>query len=226
MSILWVAVLAIGGSPLDNSTNTPSASASTTPPLAISRSTEATIPPAAEPVPRSGKELADAAHAALAHWAKAKGDDVQAAARELLAIYREVLQDKKLAVSQRERLRMSLRSRLMQLETELKRTATAPESVALAKKQVVLAQQGLAQNGGGANAGFGGGQNGNNNNADAGQDLVDLIENTISPKQWDINGGNCTIYYWKQQHAIVVRATDDVHADISDALDQLNQAGH
>ena len=226
MSILWVAVMAMGASPLDGVQ--PSASTTS---LAISRSTENTPPAAAEPAPRSGKELADAAHTALAHWAKAKGDDVQAAARDLLGIYREIEQDKKLAVSQRENLRMSVRGRLMQLAADIKRASAglktvAPKSVAVGKNRDVLEQGGVAQNGGGAGAGFGGGQNGNNNNADAGQDLVDLIENTISPKQWDINGGNCTIYYWKLQHAIVVRATDDVHADISDALDQLNQAGH
>ena len=67
---------------------------------------------------------------------------------------------------------------------------------------------------------------GQNANADNGQQLVDLIQNTISPKSWDVNGGNCSIYYWQQQHAIVVRATGDVHGQISDTLEQLNRAGH
>ena len=71
-----------------------------------------------------------------------------------------------------------------------------------------------------------GGAAGQNANADNGQQLVDLIQTTISPKSWDVNGGNCTIYYWQQQHAIVVRATGDIHGEISDTLEQLNRAAH
>ena len=82
----------------------------------------------------------------------------------------------------------------------------------------VLAGKGVA-------AGGGAGAAGQNANADDGQALVDLIQNTISPKSWEMNGGACTIYYWQPQHAIVVRATGDVHDDISDALEQLNRAG-
>ena len=65
-----------------------------------------------------------------------------------------------------------------------------------------------------------------NANADNGQQLVDLIQNVISPKCWDVNGGACSIYYWQPQHAIVVRATGDVHDEISDTLEQLNRSNH
>ena len=75
-------------------------------------------------------------------------------------------------------------------------------------------------------AAAGGAAAGQNANADNGQVLVDLIQNVICPKSWDVNGGACTISYWQQQHAIVVRATDDVHGQISDALEQLNRASH
>ena len=64
------------------------------------------------------------------------------------------------------------------------------------------------------------------NSPDNGQQLVDLIQSVISPKSWEANGGNCTIYYWQQQRAIVVRATDDVHGQVSDTLEQLNRATH
>ena len=63
-------------------------------------------------------------------------------------------------------------------------------------------------------------------NTDSGQQLVDLIQTVICPKCWDINGGACTIYYWQPQHAIVVRATGDVHEQISDTIGQLDRAGH
>ncbi len=99
------------------------------------------------------------------------------------------------------------------------------KSVAATDNPRPMAQVGVPAGGGGG--GFGGPGGGQQNAAaDNGQALVDLIQNTISPKSWDANGGNCTIYYWQQQHAIVVRATGDIHGEISDALQQLDRASH
>jgi len=194
---------------------------------------QATAPAAAA---RSGLELSGVAHAAMRQWAKATDQEADTAARELLGIYREIQQDTRLARSQRETLRLAVRGRLDQLCTQIvKRIAkdkaaakmnSAVKSVAANKNKqgdVVLAQVGLPAGGG---AGFGGTAAGPNANADNGQQLVDLIQNVICPKSWDVNGGACSIYYWQQQHAIVVRATGDVHGEISDTLEQLNRASH
>ena len=226
MSIFLAVVLTVSGNP--SSAAVPDA----TPPAK-----------AAVPAPRSGRELADATHAALRKWAKASDKDADAAARSLLVIYCELQQDTQLARSTRENLRTTVRARLDQLGTQLsKRIAKgkAPskadstkadptkadpsvKSIAAAGSPKPLAQVGVPAGGGG----FGGPANGQQNaTVDNGQALVDLIQNTISPKSWDVNGGNCTIYYWQQQHAIVVRATGDVHGEISDALEQLNRASH
>jgi hypothetical protein len=186
--------------------------------------------------------LSDAAHAALRHWAKASDQEADAAARELLGIYREIQQDTGLARSQRETLRLTVRARLDQLCTQIgKRIAkdkapakpavsakpnAAVKSVAANSDQpggAVLAGVGVPAGGG---AGVGGAGAGQNANADNGQQLVELIQNTICPKCWDVNGGACSIYYWQQQRAIVVRATGDVHGEISDTLEQLERAGH
>ncbi len=182
---------------------------------------------------RSGRELSEAAHAAMRHWAKATDQEAEAAARELLGIYREILQDTRMAASQRESLRVTVRARLDQLSTQISKriakdkaaakTNTAVQSVGVnnsLQPSPVLAQMGVPA-GGGA-----GGAAGQNANADAGQQLVNLIQTTISPKSWDVNGGNASIYYWQPQHAIVVRATGDIHGQISDTLEQLNRAGH
>jgi hypothetical protein len=227
MSIFLAVVLSISGNPSS------AAAQDATPPAK-----------AAVPAPRSGRELADATHAALRKWAKASDKDADAAARSLLVIYCELQQDTQLARSTRENLRTTVRARLDQLSTQIgKRIAKdkAPskadsakadptkadpnvKSVAAAGSPKPLAQVGVPAGGGG---GLGGPANGQQNaTADNGQLLVDLIQNTISPKSWDVNGGNCTIYYWQQQHAIVVRATGDVHGEISDALEQLNRASH
>ena len=68
---------------------------------------------------RSGRELSEAAHAAMRHWAKATDQEADAAARELLGIYREIQQDTRMARSQRETLRLTVRARLDQLCTQI-----------------------------------------------------------------------------------------------------------
>ena len=161
----------------------------------------------------------------MRHWAKATDQEADAAARELLGIYREIQQDTRMARSQRETLRLTVRARLDQLCTQIgKRIAKEKAAPSRTPRSIRLREVGCgghqqadrarpsrrwacrlaAEQGGGA-------VGGQNANADAGQQLVDLIQNTISPKSWDVNGGACTIYYWQQQHAIVVRATGDVH---------------
>ena len=175
--------------------------------------------------------MSEAAHAALRRWAKVSDQDADAAARELLGIYREIQQDKGMARSQRETLRVTVRARLDQLCTQISKRIAKDKTAAKSsvksvaadkttKAASILAGVGVAQGG----AGVGGA--GQNANADNGQQLVNLIQTVISPKSWDTNGGACSIYYWQQQRAIVVRATDNVQDQISDTLEQLERASH
>jgi hypothetical protein len=217
MSIILITILAVSTNPSDPTPDNAAPVVQSAAPAAM----------------RSGRELSEAAHAAMRRWAKVADPEAEAAARDLLNIYREIQQDTRMARSQRETLRVTVRARLDQLCTQITRriakdkpaakAGSGVKSVAANKNSaggVALAQIGLPP-------GAAGGQNANaNTNADYGQQLVDLIQNTISPKSWDVNGGSATIYYWQQQHAIVVRATDDVHGEISDTLEQLNRASH
>jgi hypothetical protein len=217
MSIFLAVVLSVSASPTD-----------TAKPDAVPAAKAPTAP-----VARSGRELSDAAHAAMRKWAKASDKEADAAARDLLGIYCELQQDIKLARSTRETLRTTVRARLDQISTQIgkriasdkanAKTDSKVKSVAAAGNPRPLAQVGAAVGGG---AGFGGQGGAQGAPADNGQILVDLIQNTIAPKSWDVNGGNGSIYYWQQQHAIVVRNTSEVHGEISDALEQLNRAGH
>jgi hypothetical protein len=52
---------------------------------------------------------------------------------------------------------------------------------------------------------------------DDGQALVELIQATIAPQSWDVNGGSGSIVYWPAWHVLVVRQTDDVHEQIGGA---------
>ena len=230
MSFALAAILAISANPYGTTQETAT--------TAVQSAAPATTAPAA---PRSGRELADAAHAALRHWIKATDQEADAAARELLGIYREILKDTGLGRSQRETLRLNVRARLDQLCTQIEKriakenlaaklngkSTTAKPGAVVASVAANQGRQGgaaLAQVGVQPGAGNSGAA-GQNANADNGQALVDMIQTVICPKSWDVNGGECTIYYWQQQHAIVVRATGDVHEAISDAIDQLERAG-
>jgi hypothetical protein len=60
---------------------------------------------------------------------------------------------------------------------------------------------------------------------DYGPELVDLIQRTIAPQTWDVNGGLGTIYYWRPGRALVVRQTGNVHDQIGGLLEQMGRMG-
>jgi len=217
MSMIWIAVLL---------------AAPTTESAAAAGSAAQIETPAAT---RSGRELKEAVQAALRRWAKVGDKDagkdgdneVNAAAREFLSLYRDLQSDAKLPVAQREELRRKVRCRLAQLAQKISRRVArqsreaareGPASVSRMKDLGgVLAQQAGAAAGPPAAA--------NNADDDDGPALVDLIQRTIAPTTWDVNGGPGVIYYWRNQRALVISASDDVHEEVGDLLEQLQRAG-
>ncbi|NUQ63259.1 MAG: hypothetical protein HUU20_12335 [Pirellulales bacterium] len=181
---------------------------------------------AAASSPSNSQPLDDAVHAALRRRARPTDEEAKPAARELLAVYGALEQDGHLPKAQRERLRVQVRRRLLKLADQItyveaveKRNADMrrPKSVQLPDgKPEALAQiqGGPAQRG---QAGFGGGP------PDAGEQLVDLIQRTIAPSTWDVNGGPGAIYYWRPGRALSVRQTSEVHHRLGGLLDQIRQ---
>lgn len=112
------------------------------------------------------------------------------------------------------------------LRTIKKKTAIAerrkkkrPQKIEI--KPEVLGQLNQALNGGRANR-----NNRPNNNlfpADYGPMLVELIQQTISPSSWDVNGGASTIQYWRPGMALVVRAPQSLHEETAPVLRQLRR---
>lgn len=207
---------------------------------------------------RTGTELRDAVRSALRRWARPSDKAADLAAREFLALYRELQADDRLALGQREQLRTKVRGRLLKLSEQISRRAAVqrrlardrrPESVDAATGiPDVLAQFGAPRPGGFgwpggfggpgfggpgfAGPGFGGGMPGGGPfgagagvNDDYGQDLVELIQHTIAPNTWDVNGGLGTIYYWRPGRAMVIRQTGEVHGQIGDLLEQMGRIG-
>ena len=52
-------------------------------------------------------------------------------------------------------------------------------------------------------------------------DLIRLIQSTIEPSFWDVNGGVGTIVFYAPLNALVVRATEDIHYKIGGSISQL-----
>lgn len=198
---------------------------------------------------RTGSCLSEAVHKALARWARPAENEAQAAAREFLTLHEELASDGRLPAGARQFLRGKVRARLSQLAVQIQKTlppnaypqnlsqnchgtlsgfgnrettkgiGIGPKTLkAPSASAVVLAQQpprpGMAAAGANPVAA-----------PDAGQDLVELIQKTIAPASWDVNGGLGTIYYWPSNHALVVRQTGEVHHEVGQVLEQLERLG-
>ncbi len=109
---------------------------------------------------------------------------------QLVKLHQELAADTRFSTSRTLKLlAMKLRARLRRVQKELSRE--------------------LEQGSPGELAGSRGGRAQQANNAQA---LVELIQTTISPASWDVNGGQSTIVYFAPRHALVVRAPAEVHS--------------
>lgn len=106
-----------------------------------------------------------------------------------------------------------------------KKKPAAPADVAPTDQ--VLAQQ-LGPNGGVPGQGQGGqpagGRPGVPQSFDYGPELVDIIQTVISPKTWDINGGNGAVVYYAPLRVLVISAPGEVHPQIGGLLGQMRAA--
>lgn len=129
---------------------------------------------------------------------------------------------------------VTIRDRINRQITDAKRadkSRKASGSVAATQENRVLAQQVPAPpNAGNARQGIGQGlavtgiQRAAGLPADMGPELVELIEATISPATWNINGGPGAIVYYAPLHVLVVAAPQNVHEEIAGVIRQLNIA--
>lgn len=82
----------------------------------------------------------------------------------------------------------------------------------------------------GGQAGAGGGANGNGNGSDFdqavnanGASLVSLIQKTVAPNSWDVNGGAGSVTFYNNLRALVVRQTEETHSDLDAVLNGLRR---
>jgi len=126
------------------------------------------------------------------------------------------------SISNRTRLEHRRRNRKTARSSE-GASATKPAKIEI--RQEVLAQLNAAAGGNAANAGVNvqNANGANQGNQDYGPMLVDLIQRTISPGSWDVNGGLSTIQYWAPRRVLVVRAPQDLHDNVAPVLKQLRK---
>ena len=202
MSSAWILTVALVGPPpeLADSAQLPEAAV-----------TSAAIDAAQRKTPRSPNEIRDSYRLALRSASKkanAKPEDVVPA---LTAIYIELGTAKGIAHSEKARMRGVVKVRLEKLQSELRRKNIRRKR-ALSKDRRRLAR---LTNGRNTDQLGGGGE------IARAVELIELIQTTISPSSWDINGGNGRIRYFPLLKVLVVRATGEVHHQIGGVLPQL-----
>lgn len=183
----------------------------------------------------SGLPLLEAVRGSLRKWARPTDAQAGEAARELLMRYNQLEADKAMPRHRRTEYLGVYRSRLRRLSDQMEKklvkegrmqpaTIRAPGGSNAAMGQMFGGGGVNMQQGGGA-FNFGGGANagGRRIPGDYGPDLVELIQKTICPRTWDVNGGPGVIRYWPAQHSIIVTAPQAAHDEINGVLRQLEK---
>ena len=163
------------------------------------------------------------------------------AIRQMAALYRELAEDPRVETSDTlKSYKAKVWSRLTRIRDELKKRQKREQRLNKTKvsqeEQLVLqkASESLAEQVSLMNYSLGGpsqvlsqtgGALGGGGVADHGAELIDLIERTIRPDFWDTNGGPGSIFYYAPLHALVVRATSEMHGDVGGLLRALRRAG-
>ena len=168
------------------------------------------------------KHYADTLSRRLIAEATAKSNaDHELAVIELTKLYSELINDPRLRTSPTlNQYRIKLRARLMKVLRELEIRIAREVSLATRSNSDQL-QYALQRHLSAANRQMGGAKHllaprAGANVPDYGPQLVALIQRTITPQFWDVNGGPGAIVYYAPLRLLVVRATSQVHGQIRD----------
>jgi hypothetical protein len=160
------------------------------------------------------RELRRQVDVALRAEATAKTTDQRrAAVRALVDLVQKIDSAAAVPAADRQRERNRVRTRLAAVHRELERPGAA-NPAAVNNRPPLLAQVAPAPAGGPANPAA---------PADHGDDLAELIRQTIAPHTWDVNGGNGVIVYFPARRVLVVRQQAEVHWGLADVIGQLRR---
>ncbi len=126
--------------------------------------------------------------------------------RALVGLYQQLEHVKGLSDIEHRKIRFGLLLRLMQMHQQLQ----------INRRNALYKQQRMA-NPNTANPLAGGGA------FNTGDELIDLIQTTVAPDTWDINGGPGAIRYFRPLNALVIRAPGSTHHEVGEMLEQLRR---
>ena len=190
---------------------------------------EAQTSPSFDKSPRAIHAISKAARSALRSEATAESvAEREAAIRELITVYEQAAHHARFWTSKTLQQRaLQIRHRLEHVHKDLVEAAL-PRPERLEHPQTVLAQRldNPGFNARGANPvpnaiPF----NANAANTNSSQELIELIERTITPTVWQAAGGNASMAYFHPSLALVVTADHETHRRVAALLDGLRQAG-
>jgi hypothetical protein len=186
-----------------------------------------------KPAKRLAAEIDRDISAALKREANAKSlQERGQAIEQLCMLHYEITSDERFTMlDQMQSLRAKIWGRLMKVKAELKRQLAKEGQPQLDDAQAEAAQyassylagaMSLADFASGSPSGFipRGGASQTDVNA---QQLIELIQKTISPDFWDVAGGPGTIFYFPQLQVLVIRATSEIHGQVGNAIGALRE---
>jgi hypothetical protein len=142
---------------------------------------------------------------ALRRWAQAEDNQAEAASRELLALYEQLGTNDRLPSTLREQYRGKIRGRLEKLAEQIGRTVSPPVQAPPRQRPPVAGTMNAVD----AVIGQIGAMRRPATTApyatESGEALIDMIQRTIAPESWDVNGGRGSIFYWAPGQALIVR---------------------
>lgn len=151
-----------------------------------------------QPVSETGRAIRDSREVVtrvLRESNRAQGRDPSQTAPRLLEVYRQLSLADQLPATERRRLQSQLRVRLLEQQDIFRRRVARAAS----------------SNTGGSPV------------AARAQELIDLIQSTVEPDSWAVNGGRGTIFFYSPLNVLVVRQTGEVHSQLGGALNQLRR---
>ena len=188
-------------------------------------------------------ELRVAVRSALKQEANSSGAEYEPAVRELVRVHQQLQGDVLLVRDERLQLTHIVKQRLQRASTQIEKKSTKnkakgekgdsfdqtrtaslgtlaniiQESLPGQWQEPPVAAQQFAF---GGNAATGQGRPAAR---DRGQELVELIQITIAPDTWDVNGGLGTIVYFAPGKSLVVRQTSEVHGNLGGLIRDLRK---
>ena len=188
---------------------------------------------AAKPTKRLAAKIDRDISAALKREATAKSlKDRGQAVVQLCSLHHEITSDERFTtLDQMQSLRAKVWGRLVKVKADLKRQLAKEGQPQLDDAQAEAAQyassnlagaMGLADFASGSPSSYFGRGGASQTDYNA-QQLIELIQRTISPDFWDVVGGPGTIFYYPQLQVLVIRATSEIHDDIGGAVGALRE---